>query len=145
MKFKTLSDYYNKNDTEYPYSVVNKDGTRKDDGTHLVDSVVTTYEVLECLFGHPNDSMEPDKVSSQWILQSEEGHILTAYKWKNTPRIYNIGAHGFNASVSALIEYLEEATAKLSINRCYSCRLPFAALDWHTPTSCPHCHATRVD
>ena len=53
------------------------------EGTSGQLEVKTSYKKLVELFGEP-DGSEDDKVSSEWVLRSSEGDVVTIYDWKAT-------------------------------------------------------------
>ena len=62
------------------------------------ETIEATSEQLWELFGEPsfNDNTGSDKVNLEWVLEDEEGNIITIYDWKEYRRIFDdeiIGWH----------------------------------------------------
>lgn len=53
-------------------------------GTCLQGYVEASYEQLHKLFGEPLEHPDPYKVSSEWIIQFDDGSIATIYDYKET-------------------------------------------------------------
>ena len=53
-------------------------------GTSLQEYVETSYRRLHKLFGEPIDQPDPYKVSTQWVLEWDDGAIATIYDYKET-------------------------------------------------------------
>lgn len=53
-------------------------------GTHLQGYVNATYEQLVATFGPPNQDGDDYKVAFEWVLETDDGQLITIYPWKNT-------------------------------------------------------------
>ena len=53
-------------------------------GTHYLDEINCSYSALVEIFGEPNSEGDGCKVSTEWILESENGAIVTIYDYKET-------------------------------------------------------------
>ena len=58
--------------------------------------VETSYVKLVELFGEPNSGGDNYKVSTEWILEDEEGKVVTIYEYKTT-NSYDSGAMSVEA------------------------------------------------
>jgi hypothetical protein len=55
------------------------------EGTSFHNTTISTsYKNLVKLFGKPNSPGDEYKVSSKWILEDDNGHLVTIYDWKST-------------------------------------------------------------
>jgi hypothetical protein len=96
--------------------IVVTNNTESANGTSLVGYVSTTYDALKEKLGDPIDVRSGDgKVSCKWILESDDGTIMTIYDWKmeETPKWkykWHIGGKGVGA-VHKLGEFLNLPTS----------------------------------
>lgn len=63
-------------------------------GTHGRGGVTATYEQLVELFGKPMDKTGDYKTDAEWVLEYENGVIVTIYNWKNGKNY--LGDEGFD-------------------------------------------------
>jgi hypothetical protein len=55
------------------------------EGTSFHNTTISTsYKNLVKLFGKPNSPGDEYKVSSEWILEDDNGYLVTIYDWKET-------------------------------------------------------------
>lgn len=70
-----------------------KDGIDIDTcGTSLRGRISTTRAKLSEVFGQPHFYGEGDKVTTEWIIEFEDGTVATIYDWKR----YELGIPGLN-------------------------------------------------
>ena len=62
------------------------------DWTAYMGSFSASYKNLVKLFGKPNAITDEYKVSTEWVLEDNEGNIVTIYDWKMTD-LYDEGLY----------------------------------------------------
>ncbi len=65
------------------YAVIDYDSD-KVVGTCLQGYIEASYERLHYLFGEPIGQPDPYKVSTEWIIQFDDGVVATIYDYKET-------------------------------------------------------------
>lgn len=60
-----------------------KISTKNAGGTSLQGLVTTSYSKLVEIFGEPQES-DGYKVSSEWVVEDDNGNVLTIYDYKET-------------------------------------------------------------
>jgi hypothetical protein len=53
-------------------------------GTSLKGYIPASYAALVTLFGEPTPHIDGYKVSTEWVLESEAGAVITLYDYKET-------------------------------------------------------------
>lgn len=53
-------------------------------GGHLLTTFETSYANLVSLFGEPNSEADKYKVSTEWVVENDEGVVFTIYDYKET-------------------------------------------------------------
>lgn len=53
-------------------------------GVSYQASFVASYAQLVTLLGEPNSAGDEYKVSTEWLLEDENGHVVTIYDYKET-------------------------------------------------------------
>lgn len=61
-------------------------------GTHLQGYVTTTRDHIESVLGEPLEYGEGSKVTTEWVIEFEDGTVATIYDWKR----YEDGAPDFD-------------------------------------------------
>jgi hypothetical protein len=61
------------------------DNTLSIDGTGFRGVIKADYHDLVDVFGEPDKECDGTKLDRQWILQFENGTIVTIYNWKDGP------------------------------------------------------------
>jgi len=61
-----------------------KTSTKSTSGTYYLTEVAISYNELVELFGEPNRKGDEYKTSAEWVLEDDEGRVLTIYDWKET-------------------------------------------------------------
>lgn len=77
-------------------------------GTSLKGQVYTTYDKLVSALGKPKGGSADGKTTCEWIVEFEDGSVVTIHDWKtsNTPKDlhnWHVGARSH-----AALDYLEE-------------------------------------
>jgi hypothetical protein len=80
------------------YNVLKEKEASKRSMTSLQGYVTTTYDYITRLFGPPTCRLN-DKVTCEWVLEFDDGSIVTLYDYKEgtTPTdeyAWHIGGHG---------------------------------------------------
>jgi hypothetical protein len=103
--------------SKYKYTIL-KEWTAKVNGTHLQGYVTTTRRALEQMFGEPldysgDDFLSDGKVTTEWLIEFDDGVIATVYDYKRyevgPPALdesytWHIGGH--DSEAFARIQYL---------------------------------------
>ena len=103
--------------SKYKYKTL-PDWTTEVSGTHLQGYVTTTRRALEQMFGEPldysgDDFLSDGKVTTEWLIEFDDGVIATVYDWKRyesgAPALdetytWHIGGH--DSEAFARIQYL---------------------------------------
>ena len=85
--------------------------------TCLQDIVALIPSQVFKAFGEPLEG-DGEKVTAEWIFESDEGHIVTLYDWRSIPSalgakdsddplVFHIGAHG-SEGVALFKEWLRQ-------------------------------------
>jgi hypothetical protein len=62
--------------------------TKKDANGCLQGMITASYKNLVKIFGKPNSKGDGYKVSTEWVLEDQFGHVVYLYDWKSTKK-YN--------------------------------------------------------
>ena len=91
------------------FNIIEKNGSGKANGTSFQGTVSTTLENLINHLGEPLEGSWDGKTTAQWVLEFEDGGIVTIYDWKmgKTPKdIYDWHIGGKSKDV---VDRLQEA------------------------------------
>ena len=73
--------FSNEGGTVKTFKTVN---SKREGGTSLQGYFSTSYRQLVDLLGEPNADGDGYKVSTEWVLEDEDGNVATIYDWKET-------------------------------------------------------------
>ena len=62
--------------------------------SHMIGSINCTYEKLKSLFGEGIGPSADNKCANQWVIQLENGNLISIYDWKIS-KLY-LKEHGKN-------------------------------------------------